>query len=90
MAAKTPDSIRKENLGSVSLIIAEFTTTNIDDNDTWASGIPLGKIVSWPKCVPKLDGPQDFAVDAISAAGELTFGSAANQEGYVEILVKNI
>lgn len=90
MAEKTPDSIRKENLGSVNLIIAEFTTTNIDDDDTWATGIPAGKIVSWPKCIPKLDGPQDFAVDAISDEGVFTFGSAANQEGYVEILVKSM
>lgn len=90
MAAKTPDSIRKENLGSVNLLIAEFTTTNIDDNDTWATGIPLARIVSWPKCVTNLDGPQDFAVDAISASGEFTFGCAADQTGYVEILYKGM
>ena len=90
MADKVPDSIRKQNLGSVTLIIAEFTTTNIDDNDTWTSGILPGKIISWPKCVPKLDGPQDFAIDAIDATGVMTFGSAANQEGYVEVMVKEM
>jgi len=89
MADKTPDSIRKENLGSVNLLIYQFITENIDDNDTLTTGIPKSKMVSWPRCVPSLDGPQDFAVDAISDEGVLTFGCAANQNGYVEIMYKD-
>lgn len=38
MAAITPDAVRRENIGSVNEIIAEFTTTTINDADTWASG----------------------------------------------------
>jgi len=85
MAAKTPDSVRVENIGSLRLIIAKFVTNDIDDNDTWASGVD--EIVGWPIVQSILDGPQDCTVDAISG-GTLTFGSAANQQAYVYILAK--
>lgn len=91
MAAKTPTTIRKENLGSLKLIIANFDGTvsgnNIDDDDTWATGITT--IVGWPIVQSTIDGPQDCTVDAVSAAGVLTFGSAANQTAYVYILCKD-
>jgi hypothetical protein len=90
MAEKTPDSVRRENLGSVNLLIGAYITENIDDNDTWDCGIPKSKMVSWPKFVPAIDGPQDCAIDAISDDGVLTFGSAANQNGYVEIMFKDM
>jgi len=37
MAVKTPDTISIENTGSSTLHIATFS--DIDDGDTWASGI---------------------------------------------------
>ena len=86
MAAKTPDSIREENLGSLRLIIAEFVATNIDDDDTWATGIT--SIIGWPIVQSTIDGPQDCTVDAKTAAGVLTFASAADQTVYVYILCK--
>ena len=90
MADKTPDSIQKVNLGSVNMLLYKFITENIDDNDTLTTGIPAAKIIGWPRCVPSLDGPQDFAVDAISTEGVLTFGCAANQNGYVEVMYKDM
>lgn len=39
MAAKTPDSVIRESAGSMTLHIATFSTNDIDDGDTWASGI---------------------------------------------------
>lgn len=90
MAAKVPDTVRKENLGSVNLLILEFIVENLDDNDTVATGIPKARMVSWPKCVPSLDGPQDFAIDAIDTDGVLTIASAANQNGYIEIMYKGM
>ena len=39
MAAKTPDSVLVESLGSLTLRIADFSSTNIDDGDTYASGV---------------------------------------------------
>ena len=39
MAAKTPDSVLQESLGSLTLRICDFSTTNIDDGDTYASNV---------------------------------------------------
>lgn len=39
MAAKTPDNIYTESLGNLKLIRAVFSSTNIDDGDTWDSNI---------------------------------------------------
>jgi len=39
MAAKTPDSIYRESAGSLTMHIAKFSTNDMDDGDTWASGI---------------------------------------------------
>lgn len=91
MAAKLPTSIRKENIGSLTLIMALFDGTvssnDIDDNDTWASGIT--SIVGWPIVVPTIDGPQDVAIDAVDyATGTITFASAANQTAWVYVLCR--
>ncbi len=93
MAAKLPTSIRKENLGSINLIIANFDGTvssnDIDDNDTWASGIK--SIVGWPIVQSTIDGPQDCTIDAIDrTTGTVTFASAANQTAYVYIYFKDL
>jgi hypothetical protein len=37
MAAKTPSTVRRESAGSQTKIVATFT--DIDDTDTWASGL---------------------------------------------------
>jgi len=39
MAAKTPDSIIRESLGSLTLLICPFETANIDNEDTYTSGL---------------------------------------------------
>jgi hypothetical protein len=39
MAAVTPDSVRRYNVGELTLIVAELPTT-ADTTNTWASGIP--------------------------------------------------
>lgn len=87
MAAKVPTTIKKENLGSVNLIMALFDGTvssnDIDDNDTWAAGDAGAKIVGWPWVVPTIDGPQDCTIDAVATDGTITFASAANQTGWV-------
>ena len=92
MAAKVPTTITKENLGSLTLIIANFDGTvssnDIDDNDTWATGIT--SIVGWPIVQTTVDGPQDCTVDAVAADGTLTFASAATQTAYVYILCRGM
>ena len=93
MAAKLPTTIRKENLGSLRLIIANFDGTvssnDIDDNDTWASGIKT--IIGWPIVQTTVDGPQDCTIDAIDfATGDITFASAATQTAVVYVLCKDM
>lgn len=94
MAAKTPTSVRRENLGSVNLMVALFDGTvssnDIDDNDTWASGIAAGKIVGHPWVAISSEGPNDCTIDAISDAGEFTFSASATTTGVVYVLFKDI
>ena len=39
MAEKTPDSIIRESLGSLTLLIGKYSSTNVDDGDTYPSGL---------------------------------------------------
>lgn len=79
MAEKTPDSVRVINNGSTRTIIATFETANIDDDDTWVSGIKSA--LHWD-FESSIDGPQDCTVDAYTAStGTFTFASAADQTG---------
>lgn len=83
MAAKTPDSVRVYNVGNLRKIVATFTTNDIDDNDTWASGIKSA--IDWDVHT-SIDGPQDTTIDSYTAAtGTFTFASAANQTGRVVV-----
>ena len=40
MAAITPDTITRESVGSLVMLICDFSTTVVDDGDTYASGLP--------------------------------------------------
>jgi len=83
MAIKTPDSVRVNNVGNLRHIVATFSTNDIDDNDTWASGIKSA--IDWD-IHTSIDGPQDCTVDNYAAAtGTFTFASAANQTGRLVI-----
>jgi hypothetical protein len=91
MAAKLPTTVVKASLGDMKLTIANFDGTvssnNIDDNDTWASGIKsaLGYWVS-----STIDGPQDCTIDAYAAStGTFTFASAADQTALVFVLSRD-
>ena len=46
MAAKTPDTVTQESMGSLNLHICNFKTTDIDDGDSWTSYIP-GIVSVW-------------------------------------------
>ena len=39
MAEKAPDKIIRESVGSLTLFLCQYTSTNIDDGDTYPSGI---------------------------------------------------
>jgi hypothetical protein len=91
MAAKTPDSIQQESLGSLKLIIATFSTNDIDDGDTWASGI-RGVVGYWGNLTD--DGTQakegiDITLTT-AATGAFTFNVGEdNRTGLVYVLAKS-
>ena len=87
MAAKTPDSITKENLGSARLLICTFVSNDIDDNDTWASGLTSVVGYWW---VGIGDNSYDVSVTSVSAAGSFLFDSASNMTGVLYVLCKDI
>jgi hypothetical protein len=66
MAVITPDTSKTENIGSLRLVIADFTTS-FDDGDTWDSG--LEKIVGY------WANGTDAATDHHNAGIDLTLSS---------------
>ena len=54
-AARTPDSVYRESIGSLTLIIAKFTTVVI--GDTWVSGLGTTP-VAWTTTVTSAPGTQ--------------------------------
>lgn len=92
MAAKTPTTITRENLGSINLLIADFDGTvssnDIDDNDTWATGLGT-RIVGHPWVAISSEGPNDCTVDAIDSSGTFTFSAAASTTGTVYVYFKD-
>jgi len=87
MAAVTPDSVSTMSVGNKKLTVGHFTTTTIDDDDTWDMG--LGSVNSLEKTsiwtAQTSAGPNDFQVDGVSA-GVLTFDCAASTNGHVFVL----
>ena len=88
MAAKTPDSIQQESLGSLKLIIATFSTNDIDDGDTWASGIS-GIVGYWGNLTD--DGTQaKEGIDISLSTSTFTFNVGEdNRTGLIYVLAKS-
>ena len=75
MAAITPDSVVRESMGSLTLHIATFITNDIDDADTWASGIP-GIVGTWSGTIDNPTSTTDTALNISVtnfATGAMTF-----------------
>jgi hypothetical protein len=89
MAAKTPDSVIRESLGSLTLLICDFSTTNIDDGDTYATGLG-NNIVGDAWMAATLDPTQGGEGMNISKdSGTLTFNAPEdNVTGTVYILAR--
>lgn len=94
MAAKVPTTLTKENWGSVNVLIAAFDGTvssnDIDDDDTWASGVKASKIVGKPWLAQTSEGPNDCSVTDIDANGVLTFSAASATTGTLYLMYKDI
>jgi hypothetical protein len=86
MAAKTPSTIIRGNAGSKTLLVASFT--DIDDADTWASG--LGSKV-WRWWFQRTDDPTTQAAAGVAVAnssGTFSFYPAEdNAAGDLFILI---
>jgi hypothetical protein len=83
MAAKTPSTVVRHNAGSNNLLIATFT--DIDNNDTWDTGIE--------SIVGLWANPTDALASYLNvneSAGVVTFQSGANNRtGQLYLLVKD-
>ena len=89
MAAITPDSIQRESMGSLTLHIATFHTTTIDNADTWESDIP-GIVASWSTITTAQTSASSTAL-AISTSnlgtGQLTFTTGVvNVPGIIYVI----
>lgn len=84
MASKVPDSIKQEQLGTVRLILARYSSTNLDDTDTWASGI---KGIVDAFFTP--DSTTGVIACAVSGSTITFAASAANQTGTLHILARS-
>jgi len=88
MAAKTPDSYQRTNLGGANMVTAVFSSTTVSDTDTWTSG--MTGIRSWRFCQTNNPTTQASAgVSVAQAAGVFTFypGEDATCTGYLEIMI---
>ena len=77
MAAKTPDTIIRESLGKLKLHICDFTTTNIDNEDTYASGITsiVGEPIFAVSVDPTSQGDENCNVVTTTSTGSIEFHS---------------
>jgi len=85
MAARTASTLYEENVGSMKCIIATFA--DIDDGDTWASGIVGAK--AWFFC--RTDDPStqtSAGVAVANSSGTFTFHPAEdNAAGRLVVFV---
>jgi len=79
MAEKAPNTIRVDNCGSLKKITATYSTTDIDDNDYWTSGI--SSALDWDVHIGT-EGPNDCTVDSYTAStGKFVFASVGSVTG---------
>ena len=95
MGAKVPETIDRENLGSVTLIMGKFagatTENSIDDGDTWTSNVP-SIIAQWANGTnAPTTNTQGIDVGLTTpASGVLTFQTgSADRQAIVFILARN-
>ena len=94
MAEKTPNAIKRDSVGSNTLITATFTDNDIDDGDTWDSHITevVGFWVNLTDDPTK--GYERLSIEHSNTVngnqnGRFTFYSAeANRQGDLYILAK--
>ena len=87
MAAKLPDSIYRESVGSLTLLKCTFTTTDVDNDDTYASGLGSNVFGYWFNNT--LTDTAAKEVHVSESSGTFTFSSGEDSvTGYLYILAK--
>ena len=93
MGAKTADTIQKHNFGSMTLYVATFSTNDIDDGDTWASGIPY-PIAYWGNLTDAASAQTNNQVNvtlSTASSGAFTFQTGeSNRTGVIYVLTKSM
>lgn len=89
-AAETPASVYQEVLGSVRLIIANFSGGTADDGDTWTSGLAESPISFWAQDTDNPSTQASVGVAVAYSAGTFTFYPAEdNKSFYLFVLVRS-
>lgn len=93
MAAKTPTTIKRENLGSLNLVIAHFDGTvasnDLDDGDTWASGL-TGIVAFWTGHQDNPTTQASVGIAVTESSGTFTFYPAEDDAlGKLFVLVRS-
>jgi hypothetical protein len=73
MASKTPDTIIRESMGSLTLLMCQFSTTNIDNDDTYATGLGSNLVDCWFNCTLTDTAAKD--VHPSNSSGTITFST---------------
>ena len=87
MAVKTPSSVLRESNGSLTILKATFS--DIDDQDTWASGIEGQVWGKWFNVTGNLSSGSSTAVS--ESSGTFTFYTAdaqSNVAGELYVLMR--
>ena len=79
MAAVTPSTLIRENVGSLTLHTATFANTT-DDGDTWASGLGTNVVGYWANGT---DDPTQGkeGIDVSNSSGTFTFNTGEDNRG---------
>ena len=86
MAAKTPDSVERISMGSATLLVATFSTNDIDDADTWNTGLGTSAKYVWANGT---DDPTQTkeGIDCALSSGTVTFSTGEdNRTGCVFVI----
>lgn len=87
MGAKTPDSVYRESLGSLTMLKCVFSTTNIDNDDTYASGLGSNVFGFWFNTTLADTAAKDVHIS--NSSGTFTFSTGEdNVTGDFYILAK--
>lgn len=82
--AKTPDRVDRTSLGATTLLIATFETNDIDDGDTWVSGLLREPVIGWwsQRLEDAAVGKEGMAIAYVPATGVFTFYPAEDDSTF--------